>query len=214
VLRKRTSGAAIRRPTGVCRGTGDQSRRWAILRNAPPPCMGRHDLLPPVRCRRAGPFRGDVSSATGRRNLFLRKQLALYQERCGKPRRADPAPRAILVLLSHLLDWRSLLNVVQPDTLIRWHRQGWRRLWRWKSRPGRPPIPRGLQRLIVTMAQANPTWGEERIADELRLKLGVSVSPRTVGRYLRTPAVPSRRRATFAAVGDLCAEPCARGRGV
>ena len=57
-------------------------------------------------------------------NLFLRKQLALYQERRRKPRRADPATRAILVVLSHLVDWRSLLTVVQPDTLIRWHRQG------------------------------------------------------------------------------------------
>jgi putative transposase len=119
-------------------------------------------------------------------NLFLRKQLALYQERCVKPRRPDPATRVILVLLSCLLEWRSILTVVQPDTLIRWHRQGWRLLWRWKSRPGRPPIPRDLQRLIVSMAQANPTWGEERIANELRLKLGLTVSPRTVGRYLRT----------------------------
>ena len=118
-------------------------------------------------------------------NLFLRKQLALYQERHVKPRRPDPATRVVLVLLSRLLDWRALLTVVQPDTLIRWHRQGWRLLWRWKSRPGRPPIPRDLQRLIVSMAQANPTWGEERIANELRLKLGLTVSPRTVGRYLR-----------------------------
>src|SRR5438132_9927032 len=75
-------------------------------------------------------------------NLFLRKQLALYQERSVKPRRPDPATRLVLVLLSRLLDWRALLTVVQPDTLIRWHRQGWRLLWRRKSRPGRPPIPR------------------------------------------------------------------------
>jgi hypothetical protein len=91
----------------------------------------------------------------------------------------------VLVLLSHLVDWRSLLTVVRPETLIRWHRQGWRLVWRWKSRPGRPPIPRDVQQLILTMAQANPTWGEERIANELRLKLGIRVSPRTVGRYLR-----------------------------
>ena len=116
-------------------------------------------------------------------NLFLRKQLALYQERQAKPRRPDWATRVILVLLSRLLDWRALLTVVQPDTLIRWHRQGWRLLWRWKSRPGRPPIPRDLQRLIVRMAHENPTRGEERIANELRLKLGLAVSPRTVGRY-------------------------------
>jgi hypothetical protein len=66
----------------------------------------------------------------------LRKQLALYQERRVKPRRADPATRVILVLLARL-DWRALLTVVQPDTLIRWHRQGWRLVWRWKSRSGR-----------------------------------------------------------------------------
>ena len=79
-------------------------------------------------------------------NLFLRKQLTLYQERRTKPRRPDPATRVTLVLLSRWLDWRALLTVVQPDTLIRWHRQGWRLFWRWKSRAGRPPIPADLQR--------------------------------------------------------------------
>src|SRR6202163_3135014 len=92
-------------------------------------------------------------------NLFLRKQLALYQERRTKPRRPDPATRVALVLLSRLLDWRAMLTVVKPDTLIRWHRQGWRLFWRWKSRPGRPPIPADLQRLIVTMARAHSAWG-------------------------------------------------------
>lgn len=89
-------------------------------------------------------------------NLFLRKQLALYQERHTKPRRPDPATRVTLALLSRWVDWRSVLSVVQPDTLIRWHRQGWRVFWRWKSRPGRPPIPADLRRLIVAMARANP----------------------------------------------------------
>jgi putative transposase len=84
--------------------------------------------------------------------------------------------------------------VVQPDTLIRWHRQGWRLLWRWKSRPGRPPIAREFQRLVVRMAQANPGWGEERIANELLLKLGLSVSPRTVGRYILTELAPMKSR--------------------
>src|SRR5712692_1101032 len=135
-------------------------------------------------------------------NLFLRKQLALFQERHTKLRRPDPATRVALVLLARLLDWRSILTVVQPDTLIRWHRQGWRLVWRWRSRPGRPPIPADLQRVIVTMARANPTWGEERIANELLLKLGLAVSPRTIGRYLRharPPRVgrPSQRWATF-----------------
>jgi hypothetical protein len=75
----------------------------------------------------------------------------------------DPATRVVLVLLSRLLDWRPLLTVVQPDTLVRWHRQGWRLLWRWKSQPVRPPIPADVQRLIVSMAQANPIHDRDSI---------------------------------------------------
>jgi len=123
-------------------------------------------------------------------NLFLRKQLALYLERQVKPRRAEDATRVTLVGLSWFVDWRQLLTVVKPETLIRWHRMGFRLWWRWKSRArGRPPIPVDLQQLIATMAAANRTWGEERIADELLLKLGIRVSPRTIRRYM-----PSRPR--------------------
>ena len=101
-------------------------------------------------------------------NLFLRKQLALYQERKVKARRADDATRIILAGLSRFLAWRQLLLVVKPETLIRWHRQGFRLFWRWKSpTAGRPAISREVQRLIATMAAANRTWGEERIAAEL-----------------------------------------------
>src|SRR5215468_4297096 len=118
-------------------------------------------------------------------NLFLRKQLALYQERKVKPRRAEDATRIILAGLSRFLEWRQLLVIVKPETLIRWHRKGFRLFWRWKSRaPGRPPIPADVQRLIATMAAANHTWGEERIAGELLVKLGIRVSPRTVRRYM------------------------------
>jgi putative transposase len=118
-------------------------------------------------------------------NLFLRKQLALYQERRVKPRCADDAGRITLVTLSRLIDWRAVLTIVKPDTLIRWHRKGFRLFWRWKSRaPGRPPLPLDVQRLIAVMARANTMWGEERIAAELRLKLGLCVSPRTVRRYM------------------------------
>ena len=72
-------------------------------------------------------------------NLFLRKQLALYRERQEKPRRPDNATRITLVVLARLIEWRRVLTVVQPDTLVRWHRQGFRLFWRWKSRHrGRP----------------------------------------------------------------------------
>ena len=125
-------------------------------------------------------------------NLFLRRQLALYIERGVKPRRPDVATRVSLVVLSKLFDWRNALVVVQPATMIRWHRAGWRLLWRMKSRAGRPPIPKELRELIRRMARENVLWGEERIANELLLKLGVRISPRTVRKYLpkRPPGRP------------------------
>jgi hypothetical protein len=108
----------------------------------------------------------------------------MYQERKLKPRRLDTAFRVALVLLSRLFHWKHALVVIKPQTLVRWHRQGFRLFWRWKSRPGRPPIPIELRRLIREMALSNPIWGEERIANELLLKLGIRVSPRTVRKYM------------------------------
>src|SRR5215471_9687306 len=117
-------------------------------------------------------------------NLFLRKQLALYQERQVTPRRATNMTRVALLWLGCCFDWRQALAVVQPATFLRWHRQGFRLFWRRKSQAGRPRIPAELQALIHRMAQNNPTWGEERIANELLLKLGLRVSPRTVRKYM------------------------------
>ena len=133
-------------------------------------------------------------------NLFLRKQLAMYMERQVKPRRADDATRITLVALSWLIDWRRVLMVVKPDTLIRWHRKGFQLLWRWKSRPrGRPRLPADLRRLIAEMASANRTWGEKRIASELLVKLGIHVSPRTVRRYMATTRAPRDRTQRWSA---------------
>jgi putative transposase len=75
--------------------------------------------------------------------------------------------------------------------MIRWHRAGWKLLWRLKSRPGRPSILVEVQALIRRMANQNPSWGEERIANELFLKRGIQVSPPTVNKYL--PTRPTRR---------------------
>ncbi len=125
-------------------------------------------------------------------NLFLRKQLAMYRQRGVKPRRPDVAARVSLVVLSMCFDWRDALAVVTPRTLMRWHRIGFRLFWRWKVKQGRPPIPAELRVLIRRMANENPTWGEERIANELLLKLGLRVSPRTVRKYMpkRPKGVP------------------------
>ena len=117
-------------------------------------------------------------------NLVLRKQLAQYIERGVKPRRVDAATRISLALLSRLFDWHDAIVIVRPQTILRWHRAGWRLFWRLKCKCGRPPIPAELRCLIRRLAGENPLWGEERIASELLVKLGIRVSPRTVRKYM------------------------------
>ena len=134
-------------------------------------------------------------------NLVLRRQLASYIERGTKPRRLDHAARASLSVFSRLFDLKEAVVVVRPATIIRWHRLGWRIFWGWKSRAGRPRIPAELQSLIRQMATENPLWGEERIANELLVKLGIRVSPRTVRKYMSPmrPGMPrgDQRWSTF-----------------
>jgi transposase InsO family protein len=141
------------------------------------------------------------SSAIRAENLVLRRQLARYIERGIKPRRVDHATRVSLALFTRMFDWRTAVVNVRPATLVRWHRLGWRIFWRRKCRAGRPPIPQELRRLIRSMAAENPLWGEERMANELLVKLGIRVSPRTVGRYMpkRPPGRPrgDQRWSTF-----------------
>jgi putative transposase len=116
-------------------------------------------------------------------NLFLRKQLAFYQERKVRPRRLTDAARLTLALWSRWFNWRDALIIVKPETLIGWHRKSFRLFWRWKSWPGRPRLPKNIRELIARMARENPTWGQARVADELSLKLGIVLSPCTVRKY-------------------------------
>ena len=96
---------------------------------------------------------------------------------------------------------RNVIVNVRPSTMIRWHRLGWRIFWRLKCRAGRPPIPTEIRELIRRLAVENPLWGQERIANELLLKLGIRVSPRTVAKYMpkRPPGSPGgdQRWSTF-----------------
>ena len=97
-------------------------------------------------------------------NLFLRKQLALFQEREKKAAPTTAADRFVLSKLARFFDWRSALVIVKPATLIGWHRVAFRRFWHWKSRPvERRPVSAEVRRLIRRMAVENLTWGEERI---------------------------------------------------
>jgi putative transposase len=142
-------------------------------------------------------------------NLLLRKQLAFYHQHQVRPRRLTDAARISLVLWSKFCDWRSALVIVKPETLIGWHRRLFKMFWKMKSRPGRPKLPRNIRQLIARMVEENPTWGQGRVADELALKLGILVSPRTVGTYWpnQPPAEASHRSAgtaSFAITPDRC----------
>ena len=89
--------------------------------------------------------------------LFLRKQLAFYREDQISPRRLTAAAPFSLLLWSRFFNWREALMIVKPETLIGWHRKGFRLWWRWQSRLGRPRIPADLRQLIVRMIRENPT---------------------------------------------------------
>ena len=123
-------------------------------------------------------------------NLALRQQLAIVQRKTKRPK-LTKADRAFWVALSRLWpDWQNALLVVKPQTVIGWHRKGFRLYWSWKSRNrgGRPLIDTEIRTLIRRMARENPTWGAPRIHGEL-LKLGFELGEATVSRYM-----PLRRK--------------------
>jgi putative transposase len=134
------------------------------------------------------------SAAIALENLALRHQLLVLQRSVGRPRLAR-WDRVFWVWLSRVwVSWRSSLVIVQPATVLTWHRQGFRLYWQWKSRPnpvGRPKLDAEIRRLIRRMARENPTWGRRRIQAELAL-LGYAVAELTVGKYMhRTSPRPS-----------------------
>jgi hypothetical protein len=133
-------------------------------------------------------------------NLFLRHQLNIAL-RCAQRRpQLRTSDRVLLFWMTKL--WPSLLGavqVVQPDTILRWHRAGFKLFWRWKSRhrAGRPRIDRGLRDLIRRMNRENPLWGASRIHGEL-LILGFEVAQSTVSKYMaRSGKPPSQGWKTF-----------------
>jgi hypothetical protein len=124
-------------------------------------------------------------------NLALRQQLAILQQKSKTPR-LRKRDRIFWALLSRIwTDWRSALLIVQPDTVVGWHRQGFKLFWRWKSRgkSGRPRIEAEIRRLIQRISRENPLWGAPRIQSELAL-LGHIVAESTVDRYRIRPRNP------------------------
>lgn len=124
-------------------------------------------------------------------NMALRHQLTVLSRSVPKPRLRN-ADRLLWMLLQRCWsDWRRGLLIVQPRTVVAWHRSGFRLFWRWKSRVryGRPSLEREFVSLIRHMWSSNPTWGSRRIQAELA-KLGITVSDSTIRKYR-----PRRKRA-------------------
>ena len=112
-----------------------------------------------------------------------------------------PADRLLWVALSHIWhDWRSALAIVKPETVVAWHRAGFRVFWTWKVRrgqPGRPVISREVCDLIRRMCRENPSWGAPRVHGEL-IKLGIDIGETSVSKYMvRCRKPPSQTWRTF-----------------
>ena len=132
-------------------------------------------------------------------NMALRQQLLVLRRSVQRPK-VNRADRIFWSWLSRLWSgWRSALLLVQPETVVRWHRQGFKLYWRWKSRKkqGRPVVDREIRDLIRRLCRENPTWGAPRMLSELLL-LGHEVAESTAAKYMvRQPKRPSQNGRTF-----------------
>jgi putative transposase len=121
-------------------------------------------------------------------NALLRQQLIVLQRQTKRPKLTWKDRSLIVLLSSKLRAWKDALIIVQPDTVLRWHRELFKRFWKRKSKPqqkqGRPPLADNLVALIKRVAKENLTWGAERIRGEL-LKLGIKVSKSTIQKYMK-----------------------------
>ena len=130
-------------------------------------------------------------------NLALRQQLTLYQRNQKRPR-IRAGDRVFWVLLRRLWsEWDRALLIVKPETVISWHRQGFKLIWRRRCRgrrAGRPRIPRQHRLFIRRMSADHPEWGEDRIAEELAAKFGIQHSGSTIRRYMIVRRPPRARQ--------------------
>src|SRR6516162_5948261 len=134
-------------------------------------------------------------------NLALRHQIGVLQRSARKRPQLTSGDRLLWICLSRLWsDWRSALAIVQPETVIAWHRAGFRLFWTWKVRhgqPGRPVISPEVRDLIRQMCRENPSWGAPRIHGELP-KLGIDIAETSVSKYMvRRNKMPSQNWRTF-----------------
>ena len=149
-------------------------RKWTRPENHGPVLNAALDL---TRCR----------SELVMENALLRQQLIVLERQITRPQLTWRDRTLIVLLASKLRRWKEALIIVQPDTVLRWHRDLFRRYWRRKSKSpaqcGRPPLTEDVVALIRQMARENATWGAERIRGELR-KVGVEVSKSSIQKYM------------------------------
>ena len=134
-------------------------------------------------------------------NLALRHQIGVLQRSAAKRPKLTSGDRFLWICLSRLWrDWRAALAIVKPETVVAWHRAGFRLFWTWKVRcglPGRHLISREVRDLIRKMCQENPGWGAPSIHGEL-LRLGLDIGESSVSKYMvRSSRPPSQTWRTF-----------------
>ena len=215
----------------ICRRHASYRTRYADLKNKPDTCrpatretkrptvgivnielnenmeFARPSSIPPSGAQRASRGRRRASAAFKSRatlqleNLALRHQLGVLRRSVKRPKLTS-ADRLLWIWLCEVWsDWRSALVIVKPETVIAWHRKGFRLFWTWKvrARPTRPTsrCPKEVRELIRKMSRENPLWGAPRIHGEL-LKLGIDVGETSVGKYIvRKRKPPSQTWRTF-----------------
>ena len=131
----------------------------------------------------------------------MRQQLGVLRRSAPRQLKLAPADRIFWVWLRSVWgNWRTALLIVKPETVVTWHRKGFRLFWRWKIRhgqPGRPCVPQEVRDLIRTMSRNNPLWGAPRLHGEL-LKLGIAITEPAVAQYMvRHRKPPSQTWRTF-----------------
>ena len=185
----------------LCKEFSSSSCSWYACvfgRSITATSLGPSQTPPPSRLRTLTDLARGKSELVAE-NALLRQQLIILRRQVKRPA-CTKTERMLLVLLASMVHtWKQALFIVQPETLLRWHRQGFKLFWRYKSRAASlaPRISQQTVDFIKEMARDNRLWGAERIRGEL-LKLGIRVCKRTMQKYMRDTRSPRQRGQTWA----------------
>ncbi len=133
-------------------------------------------------------------------NLALRHQISVLKRNVNRASLKNNDRLLWIILSIFWNNWKSALLIVKPETVIKWHRKGFKLFWKWKAKPGRPKIPKIHINFIRKISYENPLWGADRIAGELKMKFGILHSPSTIQKYMikqHKPRKPTQNWKTF-----------------